>query len=85
MVKNFKDIQNSETDLWMSGEKLPGKMLPGNFSLRIMPPKNCSLGKFLIDIKHLFTVVNNKLVNIKDWFTSNKLFLNVEKQILILQ
>ena len=27
----------------------------------------------------LFTVVNNKLVNIKDWFTTNKLSLNVEK------
>ena len=31
------------------------------------------------DIKHLFTVVNNDLVNIKDWFTSNMLSLNVEK------
>ena len=31
------------------------------------------------NIKHLFTVVNNKLVNIKDWFTTNKLSLNVEK------
>ena len=31
------------------------------------------------DIKHLFTVVNNDLVNIKDWFTANKLSLNVEK------
>ena len=31
------------------------------------------------DIKHLFTVVNNELVNIKDWFTANKLPLNVEK------
>ena len=31
------------------------------------------------DIKHLFTVVNNELVNIKDWFTANKLSLNVEK------
>ena len=30
-------------------------------------------------IKHLFTVVNNELVNIKDWFTANKLSLNVEK------
>ena len=30
-------------------------------------------------IKHLFTVVNNGLVNIKDWFTANKLSLNVEK------
>ena len=30
------------------------------------------------DIKHLFTVVNNELVNIKDWFTANKLSLNVE-------
>ena len=32
------------------------------------------------DIKHLFTVVNNKLVNIKVWFTANKLSLNVEKK-----
>ena len=32
------------------------------------------------DIKHLFTVVKNKLVNIKDWFTANKLSLNVDKQ-----
>ena len=31
------------------------------------------------DIKHLFTVENNELVNIKDWFTANKLSLNVEK------
>ena len=31
------------------------------------------------EIKHLFTVVNNELVNIKDWFTANKLSLNVEK------
>ena len=31
------------------------------------------------DIKHLFTVVNNELVSIKDWFTANKLSLNVEK------
>ena len=31
------------------------------------------------DIKHLFTVVNNELVNMKDWFTANKLSLNVEK------
>ena len=31
------------------------------------------------DIKHLSTVANNKLVHLKDWFTANKLFLNVEK------
>ena len=31
------------------------------------------------DIKHLFTVVNNELANIKDWFTANKLSLNVGK------
>ena len=31
------------------------------------------------DIKHLFTVVNNELVNIKDWVNANKLSLNVEK------
>ena len=31
------------------------------------------------DIKHLFTVVYDKLINIKDWFTANKLSLNVEK------
>ena len=31
------------------------------------------------DIKHLFTVVNKELVNIKDWFAANKLSLNVEK------
>ena len=31
------------------------------------------------DIKHLVTVVNNEVVNIKDWFTANKLSLNVEK------
>ena len=28
---------------------------------------------------HLFRVVNNELVNIKDWLTANKLPLNVEK------
>ena len=31
------------------------------------------------DIKHFITVVNNKLVNNKDWFTANKLSLNVER------
>ena len=31
------------------------------------------------DIKHLFTNVNKELVNIENWFTANKLFLNVEK------
>ena len=38
------------------------------------------------DIKHLFTVVNNELVNINDWFTAHKLSLNVKKnnKILIL-
>ena len=30
------------------------------------------------DIEHPCTVVNNELVNIKDWFTANKLSLNVE-------
>ena len=29
------------------------------------------------DIKYIFTVENNELVNIKDWFSANKLFLNV--------
>ena len=29
------------------------------------------------DIKHVFAVVNKELVNIKDWFTANKLSLNV--------
>ena len=33
----------------------------------------------LIIINHLFTVVNKKLANIKDWFTVNKLSLNTEK------
>ena len=31
------------------------------------------------NIKHLFTDVNIDLINIKDWFTPNKLSLNVEK------
>ena len=31
------------------------------------------------DIKYLFTVVNDELLNIKDWFTANKLSLKVEK------
>ena len=31
------------------------------------------------DIKHLFTAVNDELVNIKDWFITNKLSLNMEK------
>ena len=31
------------------------------------------------DIIHLFTVINNELVNIKDWLTANKLSLNEEK------
>ena len=29
------------------------------------------------EIKHLFTIANNDLVNIKDWVTANKLFLNI--------
>ena len=36
------------------------------------------------DIKHLFTVANNELVNIKDWFTANKLSLNVEKNKILI-
>ena len=32
------------------------------------------------NIKQLFMVVNNELVNITDWFTANKLSLNVEKK-----
>ena len=31
------------------------------------------------DIKHFSIVVNNELVNIKDWFTTNKLSLNKGK------
>ena len=31
------------------------------------------------DIKHLFIIVNNELVNIKGWLTSNNLTLNMEK------
>ena len=80
MIKNFKDIHNSEADLWMFGKKPPGKKFPGKLSPRIMLPENCPLEKSLIDIKHLFAVVNNNLVNIKYWFTANKLSLNVEKQ-----
>ena len=80
MIKNFKDIHNSEADLWMFGKKPPGKKFGGKLSPRIMPPQSCPLRKSLIDIKHLFAIVNNNLVNIKDWFTANKLSLNVEKQ-----
>ena len=40
---------------------------------------DCNLFFNLKEIKQLFTVVNKKLVNIKDWFTTNKLFLYVEK------
>ena len=32
-----------------------------------------------MDTKHLFTVINNELVNIKDWLTANKRSLNMEK------
>ena len=31
------------------------------------------------DIKLFFSVVNKELLNINDWFTANKLSLNVEK------
>ena len=31
------------------------------------------------NIKHLFTVADNELLNIKDWVTANKLSLNAEK------
>ena len=34
---------------------------------------------FYKNIKHLFTFLYNELVYIKDWFTANKLSLNVEK------
>ena len=44
-----------------------------------MLPEKCPLAKSLIDIKHLFTVVNNKLLNIKYSLTVNQLSLNVEK------
>ena len=66
MIKNCKDIHNSEVDLWVSGINPPGKKLRGKSLPRKMPPENCPLGKSLIDIKRLFTVVNNNLVNIKD-------------------
>ena len=65
-------MHNSEADLWMSGKKLPEKCGPEK-----SPPKIAPIKKSLMDIKHLF--VYNKLVNIKDWFTANKLSLNVEK------
>ena len=32
-----------------------------------------------MDIKHPFTAVNKEPANIKDWFTANKLSLNVEE------
>ena len=49
------------------------------------PPKIAPIKKSLIDIKHLF--VYNKLVNIKDWFTANKLaiFKYGKNKILIAQ
>ena len=34
----------------------------------------------LKNIKHLFKVVDNDLVNIKEWLTSNNLYLNVKKK-----
>ena len=55
-----------------------------------MPNASCLLDPIMLaddtnlffndkNIKHLFTVVNSELVNIKDWFTTNKLSLIVEK------
>ena len=41
MIKIFKDIPNSEVDLWMSGKKPPGKKLPGKLLPKKMPPENC--------------------------------------------
>ena len=52
-------------------------------------PENCPQGKWPPkiaarrilnhkDIKHIFTIVNDELVNIKNWFTSGKLSLSVE-------
>ena len=35
------------------------------------------------DIIHLFTVINNELVNIKDWLTANKLSLDMEKKTIL--
>ena len=37
------------------------------------------------EIKQLFPVANKELVNIKDWFTANKLFLNVGISLFIYQ
>ena len=31
------------------------------------------------DMKHLFTGVNNELVNIKDWFTANTHFFSISQ------
>ena len=41
MIKNVKDIRNSEADLWMSGKNPPGKKLPGKLLPRKMSPENC--------------------------------------------
>ena len=60
-------------------KKSPGEKNPRKIVAQKNAPINCPLRKSLIDIKHLCTVVNNKLINIKEWFTANKLSLNVEK------
>ena len=79
MIKN-SNIYIIKRQIYGCPEKGPREEKPpGILSPRKMPPEKCPLGKSLIDIEHLFTVVNNKLVNVKDSFTVNQLFLNVEK------
>ena len=78
IIKN-SNIYIIQRQIYGCPEKSPReKKPPGILSPRNMPPEKCPLGKSLIDIEHLFTVENNKLVNVKDLFTVNQLSLNVE-------
>ena len=63
----------------MSGKAFLGRKLLGKLLPRKMLPEDCPLEKSLTDIKNIFTVVNDNLGNIKDWFTANKLSLNAEE------
>ena len=56
------------------------KKAPGKNVLGKIVAQNNAPGKSLIDIKHLFAVVNNSLVNIKDSLQCGNMEINVEKQ-----